>query len=134
MLVKLAHQLTNASRYSIDGMTYLLKSEFAARIEVYAFFWMMVALVLLGASWIVLGIAIILFLLLIATEALNTAIEVIIDRVSPEISPAGKKAKDLGSFAVMCISIANGVFFLGAVFKTPPVQTLVADLGLRFFA
>lgn len=122
MIIKLAHQIKNATRYSIDGCVYLLRSEFAARVEVYAFFWMMVALVLLKSSLLTLGIATILFLIMIATEALNTAIEVIIDRVSPEISPAGKKAKDLGSFAVMCMILVNGIFFFGAVFRSEPAQ------------
>ena len=42
-----------------------------------------------------------------ATEALNTAIEEIVDRVSPEISEMGKHSKDLGSFAVFCLITAN---------------------------
>ena len=45
----------------------------------------------------------ILFLLMMAFEAINTAIEEIVDRVSPEISQMGKHAKDLGSFAVFCL-------------------------------
>ncbi|WP_307959591.1 diacylglycerol kinase [Sinorhizobium medicae] len=39
----------------------------------------------------------VLLLLLIAMEAVNTAIEEIIDRISPEVSDTGKHAKDLGS-------------------------------------
>ena len=35
---------------------------------------------------------------------------VFIDRVSPEISQMGKHAKDLGSFAVFCLILANGVY------------------------
>ncbi|WP_234838132.1 diacylglycerol kinase, partial [Sinorhizobium medicae] len=38
----------------------------------------------------------VLLLLLIAMEAVNTAIEEIID-ISPEVSDTGKHAKDLGS-------------------------------------
>ncbi|WP_050574904.1 diacylglycerol kinase [Sinorhizobium medicae] len=39
----------------------------------------------------------VLLLLLIAMEAVNTAFEEIIDRISPEVSDTGKHAKDLGS-------------------------------------
>jgi diacylglycerol kinase (ATP) len=51
-----------------------------------------------------------LWLLLIATEALNTAIEVLVDHVSPNWSEAARDAKDLGSLAVMALLWANGVF------------------------
>jgi diacylglycerol kinase (ATP) len=51
----------------------------------------------------------ILMLGLFATEALNTAIEEIVDRISPEWSDTGRNAKDLGSFAVFCLLAANGL-------------------------
>jgi diacylglycerol kinase (ATP) len=41
-----------------------------------------------------------LFLVLIA-ELLNTAIETIIERISPDIHPLSKKAKDIGSAVVL---------------------------------
>ena len=38
-----------------------------------------------------------------AVEAINTAIEIIVDYISPEWSEMAKQAKDLGSFAVSCM-------------------------------
>jgi diacylglycerol kinase (ATP) len=52
----------------------------------------------------------ILWLLLIAVEALNTAVEAIVDHVSPQWSEAARDAKDLGSLAVMAVLCANGGF------------------------
>jgi nicotinate-nucleotide--dimethylbenzimidazole phosphoribosyltransferase len=52
---------------------------------------------------------IILMLVLFCIEAVNTAIEVV-DRISPEISTVGRNAKDLGSFAVFCLLVANGLY------------------------
>ncbi|MNY78719.1 Prokaryotic diacylglycerol kinase [compost metagenome] len=43
-------------------------------------------------------------------EAVNTAIEELVDRISPEISTVGRNAKDLGSFAVFCLLVANGLY------------------------
>src|SRR5262245_7279591 len=54
------------------------------------------------------GLAIV-FLLMLGVEALNTAIEELVDRVSPEVSRTGKHAKDLGSFAVSCTILAAGI-------------------------
>lgn len=56
------------------------------------------------------GIFVILWLLLVAVEALNTAVEAIVDHVSPHWSEAARDAKDLGSLAVMALLCANGVF------------------------
>lgn len=52
----------------------------------------------------------VLFLLLVAFEALNTAIECVVDHVSPGWAEFARQAKDLGSLAVMCMLWANGLF------------------------
>jgi diacylglycerol kinase (ATP) len=57
----------------------------------------------------------IIFLVVFAVEALNTAIEEVIDRVSPEVSQTGKHAKDLGSFAVFCTLVAAALYILWVV-------------------
>lgn len=64
------------------------------------------------------GVFGILWLLLIAVEALNTAIEAIVDHVSPHWSEAARDAKDLGSLAVMALLCANAVF-VGYVLMRP---------------
>ena len=45
-------------------------------------------------------------LLVLIAELLNSAVEATVDRVSPELHPLSKRAKDLGSAAVM-LSLAN---------------------------
>jgi len=67
---------------------------------------------------------VVLMLLLFSIEALNTAIEEIVDRVSPEFSSAARNAKDLGSFAVFCLLMANGGFVLYSL-----VSTLFVPVG-----
>jgi len=108
----LAHIL-DAAGYSIAGMTRLVQ-ESAARLELGAGAIAMVAFWLKGATlvqWLILGA---LFLAVLAVEALNTAVEVLVDRVSPEWSIDAKQAKDLGSLAVgLSLTIAGG--FVAAV-------------------
>ncbi|MDZ4095860.1 MAG: diacylglycerol kinase, partial [Paracoccaceae bacterium] len=57
-----------------------------------------------------------LLLLLIAVEALNTAIESITDHISPEWAAFARDAKDLGSLAVMCLLVAHGAFLVYVFF------------------
>ncbi len=77
----------------------------------------LVLLLAVDATLAELMIAVILFLTVFAIEALNTAIEEVIDRISPEISSVGKHAKDLGSFAVLCMLTACGIFMLFTIGK-----------------
>ncbi|WP_102958411.1 diacylglycerol kinase [Mangrovicella endophytica] len=98
--------LVSAAGYSAAGLHYLFR-EAAFRQEI-----------LLGgallAMFAVLGVPAdayiwqsIMLLLLAAAEAVNTAIELIVDRLSPDWSAFAKHAKDLGSFAVACLILAN---------------------------
>lgn len=105
-----------ATRYSMQGLMRLWKEE-AFRHEVYAFAVGIILFALVGASAMDYFIFLILMLILFSVEALNTAIEELVDRISPEISTVGRHAKDLGSFAVFCLLVASGLFALYAVVK-----------------
>jgi diacylglycerol kinase (ATP) len=103
-----------AARYSWQGFNRLI-GEAAFRQELGAFVVGLLVFVFIGVSVAEKLTFIVLMLVLFAFEAINTAIEELVDRVSPEISNVGKHAKDLGSFAVSCLIVSNGVFFLYVV-------------------
>lgn len=106
-----------AARYSAQGLSRLWK-EAAFRHEVLAFGAGLVLLGVVGAPVAHYLIFAVLMLLLFSVESLNTAIEEIVDRVSPEFSSAARNAKDLGSFAVFCLLLANGGFVLYSLVST----------------
>lgn len=112
-LTGISHFLAAAS-YSVGGFRRLIK-EAAFRQELLFFAVSLILLLAVGATLAELMVAVLLFLVLFAFEALNTAIEEVIDRISPEISMVGKHAKDLGSFAVLCMIAACGIFLLFTV-------------------
>jgi len=102
-----------AAVYSLAGARRLAQ-EPAARHEVLFGIAGVVALAIGGASlWHYLGFAILL-VILIAVEALNTALEVLVDHLSPDWSQMAKDAKDLASLAVGLMILAN-LAYLGAV-------------------
>ncbi len=103
-----------ATRYSMQGLSRLWKEE-AFRHEVYAFGAGLVLFAIIGAAAVDYFVFLLLMLILFSVEALNTAIEELVDRISPEISTVGRHAKDLGSFAVFCLLAANGLFVLYVV-------------------
>ena len=100
-----------AAAYSAAGFGRLLK-ETAFRQEAAAAGLVLTAHFLIGSEIGTLVVAVVLILATFAVEALNTAIETIVDHVSPDWSEAAKQAKDLGSFAVLCLLLCN-VAWLG---------------------
>jgi diacylglycerol kinase (ATP) len=103
----------DAARYSLAGVRRLL-GETAARLELWGAAAGGLALVWRGAHlwhWAVFAL---LVALVLAVEALNTAIEILTDHISPDWSQMAKDAKDLGSLAVgLMLAVTAG--FLGLV-------------------
>lgn len=97
-------RIYNATKCSIDGIKYAYQHESAFRQE------LMLACVLLPLACFVAKNPIELILLsgpviaLLVVECINSAIEAAIDRISTDIHPLSKQAKDLGSASVsLCI-------------------------------
>lgn len=114
-----------AATYSLGGARRLL-GEAAFRQELMGFAIAMVAFFISGATLFQYVAMLLLFILMIAFEALNTAIEEIVDRVSPEISDMGRNAKDLGSLACLCLILANAGYAIYVVF----LSHVVSDMPL----
>jgi diacylglycerol kinase (ATP) len=109
-----AHFLA-AAGYSLGGAQRLWR-EAAFRQEVLALVGLVVLFLAIGATaGEVVGL-LILGLLVLAVEALNTALEEVVDHLSPGWSEFAKHAKDMGSFAVMCALVATGLYAGWVVF------------------
>jgi diacylglycerol kinase (ATP) len=102
--------VVRATGHSLAGLSYLVGRELAARIEIAVSAAMVVWLLVLGSSLGEILILLILFCILISVEALNTSIELIANRVSPQPSAFAKAAKDLGSLAVFMVLVAGGLY------------------------
>lgn len=97
--------LVHAFGYSMAGARVLVREK-AAQLELIYAAIAMVILWVSGAEihhWL---ISLVLFMGMLGMEALNTAIEVLVDHLSPQQSTFAKEAKDLGSFAVFCMIIS----------------------------
>lgn len=113
MLAPFRH-LIGSTQYSLQGIGVLIR-EMAARIEIGAFFIALGILALVGADlrhWIMVTV---LFLILLTVEALNTAIEAIVDRVAPERCDFARDAKDLGSAGVFLTVLATATYLIAAI-------------------
>ena len=109
-----AHLFAAAS-YSVAGFLRVL-NESAFRHEIIFYLAGLILFFFVHATLVEYLVLTILFLMIFGFEALNTAIEELVDRVSPEVSQTGKHAKDLGSFSVACGLVAAALFIAWVVF------------------
>jgi len=105
-------RLINATRYSLAGIAEAARHEDAFRQE------LLLAVVLvplglwLGHSGIARALLCGSVLLVLIVELLNSAVEATVDRISLEDHQLAKRAKDLGSAAVMLALVATGLVWI----------------------
>jgi diacylglycerol kinase (ATP) len=107
-------RLWNAFGYSLAGFRAAYKHEDAFRQEVLLAVIMVPLAVFLPASHIGKALMIGSVLLVIMIELLNSAIEAAVDRISLENHRLAKRAKDIGSAAVL-VSLVNVLVVWGLV-------------------
>jgi diacylglycerol kinase (ATP) len=93
-------RLLYAFKYSYEGFIAAFKSEEALRIESVAFVVGTVALFFIPVSIVEIILLFTGLFLVVFAEITNTAIEMVVDRISDDFHPLSKIAKDLGSFLV----------------------------------
>ena len=84
---------------SLSGLMACLKCESAFRQEAFFCFVNLIAAIIVAKTWMETCILIILYLILPLVELVNSAIEEIVNLVSPEWNEKAKRAKDYGSAA-----------------------------------
>lgn len=99
-------RIWNAFFYSIDGLAAAFRHENAFRQEVLLAVILIPAALLLPASGVGKALMIASVLLVLIVELLNSAVEAAVDRISLENHLLAKRAKDIGSAAVM-LSLIN---------------------------
>ena len=93
-------RMWHATGYSLAGLkagwfeTAFRQEALAAMVMVPASFW-------LGSTWIETAVLCTSVVIVLIVELLNTAVEAAIDRIGPEWHELSKRAKDMGSAAVL---------------------------------
>ncbi|MGE3318657.1 MAG: diacylglycerol kinase [Candidatus Berkiella sp.] len=101
-------RLFKATGYSMQGISAALKTEPAFVLEVLLCFFLVPTAVWLQVPLFTKAILISSLFLVLLVELLNSAVEAVVDRISTERHPLSKKAKDVGSAAVL-LSILNAI-------------------------
>jgi len=107
------NRVMHAAGYSLQGLmagwqeTAFRQELILALIFVPTAFW-------LGTSWLETAMLIAVVVLVLVVELLNTGIESAIDRIGPEWHTLSKRAKDMGSAAVLLSLLLCGGTWLAA--------------------
>ena len=94
--------------HALRGLAALMRTEPNARIHAVATMLVIVAGALLRLSALEWGLIALAITCVWAAEALNTAIEAVVDLVSPESRPLAARAKDVAAGAVLVAARARG--------------------------
>lgn len=112
-------RIWHAGGYSVEGLKAGWQEK-AFRQEAVAALVMVPGAFWLGSNWLEIGMLCGTVLLVLIVELLNTGIESTIDRVGPEWHALSKRAKDMGSAAVLlslllCVGIWGGALWTKVV-------------------
>ena len=105
-------RIVSAARNSLAGLAAALRHEDAFRQELILAAILIPLGFFLGANGVERALLVGSVLLVLIVELLNSAIEATVDRVSLEIHPLARRAKDLGSAAVMLSLVLAASFWL----------------------
>jgi diacylglycerol kinase (ATP) len=107
-------RILNAFHYSLDGLAAAYRHEDAFRQEIWLTLVAIPLALWLGDSALERALMIGCILLVLIVELVNSAIEATVDRVSLERHQLAKRAKDIGSAAVL-IALINAAVVWGLI-------------------
>lgn len=104
-------RLTHAFGYSLAGLK-AGWAETAFRQEAIASFFLVPLSFWVGSNWVEVALLAGSVILVMVVELLNTGVESAIDRIGPEWHDLSKRAKDMGSAAVLLsLLVCAGIWF-----------------------
>lgn len=110
-------RIVHATGYSLAGLGAAWRHESAFRQECLLALLLLPAALWLGRSWTETALLAGSVMLVLIVELLNSAIEAVVDRVSPDLHPLSKRAKDIGSAAVMLSLLTCGLLWASALWQ-----------------
>ena len=110
------NRLWHATGYSLAGLRAGWREK-AFRQEVLVAAVLLPLACWLGRGWVETALLTASVVLVLITELLNSGIEAAIDRIGPELHDLSKRAKDMGSAAVLLSLLLCGAVWAAALFQ-----------------
>lgn len=116
---------TDKANVAIEGIIYAVKTQRHMQYHLFAALATLIFSLILNISRIEFILLCMAIVLVLATEMLNTAIEVTVDMISDAYHPLARKAKDIGAGVVLIASI--GALTLAYLILYPALKTAVSQ-------
>lgn len=119
-------KILNSFKYAIQGFFSAFKTEKNMKIHTLAMFIVIalgIWLKLNPIEWCLIVVAIVI---VISAELFNTAIETVVDMISPEKNEKAKIAKDISAAAVLTVAI--GAAIIGIIIFIPIIKSLYSHI------
>lgn len=110
-------RIVHATGYSMAGLSAAWRHESAFRQECVLAVVMLPAAWWLGRSWVETALLAGSVIAVLIVELLNSAVESAVDRISADLHPLSKRAKDLGSAAVMLSLLSCAAVWCAAIWQ-----------------
>jgi diacylglycerol kinase (ATP) len=107
----------NAARNSLAGVAAAARNEGSFQVELAVCVVLLPLGLWLGGTGVERALLVSSVLIVLCAELVNTALEAAVDRISLEIHPLARRAKDIGSAAVMLALVNAGVVWLLVLFS-----------------
>ena len=111
--------------FALEGVSYLIRTQRSAQIEVFIGVVVTLVAAWLGVSAIEWAVLILAMALVLALEALNTAIEMAVTLASPARHPLAKPAKDVSAGMVLIAAI--GSVIVGIIVPGPRLASILVS-------
>lgn len=112
------HRIVAALFYSLDGLRTGFKYEEAFRQEAFLYLCLLPVIYFIPVSGLFKCLLLIVNSIVLIVELLNSALEAIVDMVSPDYHVYAKRAKDMGSAAVLLSLLLAGAIWCVAIFSS----------------
>lgn len=119
---------SDSANCAIEGILYAAKSQLHLRYHLYAAVLVLLLSFVLGIPRVEILIVSVVVILVLLAEMINTAIEFLVDMVSPEYSEKARTAKDVSAGAVLVTAV--GAMVIGYIILFPHLEALF-DSGMR---
>ena len=108
-------RLVKAASHSSEGMAAAFRAERAFRLEVLLAAFMLPLAFWLGRGWVQIALLAGSVWMVMIVELINSAIEAVVDRISLDWHELAKRAKDVGSAAVLMALLLSGSIWAAAL-------------------
>jgi diacylglycerol kinase len=121
----LSVSLLRSFGFALEGVSYLIRTQRSAQIEIVIGVAVIAVAAWLGISAIEWAVLVLAMAFVLALEALNTSIELAVTLASPERHPLAKAAKDVA--AAMVLIAAIGSVLVGVIVLGPRLASILVS-------